>query len=73
MTRKEAFQEVVNQGGIPSDSLTKKTNFLVVGNKEFAKSVKDGKTSKMKKAESYRLKGEDIAVISEGSFFDMFS
>lgn len=73
MTRKEAFQEVVNQGGIPSDSLTKKTNFLVVGNKEFAKSVKDGKTSKMKKAESYRLKGEDIIVISEGTFFDMFS
>lgn len=71
MDRKDAFQVVVDHGGIPSDTLTKKTNFLVIGNKEFAKSVKDGKTTKMKKAESYQLKGYDISIVSETTFFDI--
>lgn len=71
MSRKEAFQLVANLGGTPSESLNKKTNYLVVGDEEFASSVKNGKTAKMIKAESYRLKGLDIITISEGVFFDM--
>lgn len=71
MSRKEAFQLVANLGGTPSDSLNKKTNYLVVGDEEFASSVKNGQTSKMVKAESYRLKGLDIVTISEAVFFDM--
>ncbi len=71
MQRKEALQIVVNFGGIPMDSVTKKTNFLVVGNEEFATTVKDGKTSKMKKAEELELKGCDIVTISEDTFFDL--
>mgnify|MGYP000189335844 CR=1 FL=1 len=71
MTRKEAFQIVANLGGIPSDSLSKKTNYLVVGNEEFASSVKNGQSSKMMKAESYRAKGVDILTISENTFFDL--
>lgn len=73
MGRKEALQIVANLGGIPSDSLTKKTNFLVVGNKEFVKSVKDGKTNKMKKADSYASDGLDIVTMSENSFFTYIS
>lgn len=73
MSRKEAFQIVVNLGGIPSDSLNAKTNFLVIGNAEFAKSVKDGKTNKMKKAEKMIQKGSELSVISESAFFDMLS
>ncbi len=73
MERKDAFQLVVNLGGIPKDSITKKTNFLVVGSQDFASSVKNGKTNKMKKAEEYRQSGLEITTISEDAFFDMIS
>lgn len=71
MSRKEAFQLVVDRGGIPSDSLTKKTNFLVVGNEDFVESVKNGKTNKMKKAEKYQIEGIDISIVSENTFFEV--
>ena len=73
MERKSAFQLVANLGGYPQDSITKKTSFLVIGNADFAKSIKDGKTSKIKKAESYQQKGSDILIISENAFFDLIS
>ena len=73
MGRKEALQIVANLGGIPADSITAKTNYLVIGAADFAKSVKDGKTTKMKKAEALRLKGADIATISETAFFDLIA
>lgn len=71
MPRKDAFQIVLNLGGNPVDSLNAKCNFLVIGSKDFAKSVKDGKSNKMKKAESLLEKGGDISVLSEAAFFDM--
>lgn len=71
MLRKDAMQHVANVGGINSNSVTKSTNFLVIGSEEFASSVKDGKTTKMKKAEALQLKGNDIQIISEKAFFDM--
>lgn len=71
MERKAAFQIVANLGGIPQDSITMKTNYLVIGSAEFVKNVKDGKTAKMKKAESYQKKGHEILILSESAFFDM--
>ena len=71
MQRKDAFQIVMNLGGIPSENINKKTNFLVVGNEDFAKSVKDGKTTKMQKAEKYKEQGLDIEVLSEDTFFQI--
>lgn len=71
MTRAQAFQIVANLGGHPENRITMQTNFLVIGNEEFASTVKNGKTNKMKKADSYRLKGCDIAVLSEDTFFDI--
>lgn len=73
MGRKDALQIVANLGGIPADSVSAKTNYLVIGSSDFAKSVKDGKTSKMKKAEALRLKGADISIISETAFFDLIA
>ena len=73
MDRKEAFQIVANLGGIPEDRITKKTNFLVIGNFDFVKSVKNGKSNKIKTAEDYQRKGCDIAVMSEATFFDMIA
>lgn len=73
MERKDAFQLVVNLGGIPKDSITKKTNYLVIGCTDFISSVKNGKTNKMKLADTYRQKGLEITTISESAFFDMIS
>lgn len=73
MSRLNAFQIVADLGATPQDSVTKKTNFLVIGKSDFAKSVKEGKTSKMKKAESLIAKGNDLAILSEDAFFDLIS
>lgn len=73
MPRKQALTLVAQMGGIPADSLTKETNFLVIGNGEFVKSVKEGKTKKMQKAEAMALKGIDIHVVSEGTFFKLLN
>lgn len=71
MGRRDAFQLVADLGGYPEDKITKRTNFLVVGNEDFAKSVKDGRTNKMKKADEYQRKGQDIVVLSENTFFEV--
>lgn len=71
MLRKEAMQIVVNHGGINGDSVTKKTNYLVLGNNDYCKSIKDGKSSKQKKAEKLKLNGLDIEIIPENVFYDM--
>lgn len=71
MGRKAACQIVLNLGGLPADSLTTSTNYLVIGKEEFASSVKNGKTKKMEKAEKYQSKGYDITVLSEDTFFGM--
>lgn len=73
MTRKQALTVVSNLGGIPANSVTAKTNFLVIGNEEFASSVKNGKTNKMCKAEALKASGKDIETISENTFFQMIN
>lgn len=70
ITRKDAMQAVVNIGGICGDSVTKKTNFLILGNNDYCVSIKDGKSSKQKKAEALILKGQDLMILSESVFFD---
>ena len=70
-TRKQAVQLVVNLGGICGDNVTAKTNFLILGNNDYCKSIKDGKSSKQKKAEGLKLKGKDIEIIPESVFYDM--
>lgn len=73
MERKQAMQIVVNLGGICEDRVTNKTNFLILGNNDYCKSIKDGKSSKQKKAEELKIKGNDIEIISENVFYDMIS
>lgn len=71
MTRKEAMQLVVDHGGLCGDSINKKTNYLVLGNNDYCTTIKDGKSSKQKKAEQLKLAGNDIEIISENVFYDM--
>lgn len=70
-SRTEAMQIVADLGGICADSLTKKTNFLVLGSNDYNPLIKDGKSSKHKKAEEYKLKGCDIEIIPETVFYEM--
>ena len=71
LSRKDAMQIVVNQGGLIKSSVTKNTNYLILGDLDFCKSIKDGKSSKQKRAEMLKLKGQDIDIISEQLFYDM--
>lgn len=72
MTRKGAMQLVVDQGGCVGDTVTGKTNYLVLGNLDYcAALIKDGKSGKQKKAEQLKLSGMEIEIISESVFYDM--
>lgn len=73
MLRKEAMQHVVNRGGQCADNVTKKTNYLVLGNNDYVTSISDGKSNKQKKAELLRISGNDIETISENVFYDMLA
>lgn len=72
-TRKEAMQIVANIGGINEDRVTQKTNFLILGDNDYCTTIKGGKSSKQKKAEAYKLAGQDIDIISETVFYDMIA
>lgn len=73
MQRKDAAQLVANLGGILGDGVTKKTNFLVLGNFDYRSSIKDGKSNKHKKAEQLILEGQDLQIIPESVFLSMLS
>ncbi len=69
-TRAEAAQIVVNIGGICQNGINKSTNFLVIGDMD-AKTIKDGKSTKVKKAEEKILKGQDLQILTESVFYDL--
>ena len=71
MPRRDAMQLVVDIGGFCGDSITKQTNFLVLGNNDYCSSIKGGKSNKQKKAEKLILEGQDISIISENVFYEM--
>jgi DNA polymerase-3 subunit epsilon len=73
MDRKDAMQIVVNLGGQCGDGVTKDTNYLVLGNNDYCASIKDGKSGKHKKAETYKANGMDIEIISENVFYEMLA
>lgn len=70
-TRKEAAQLVVNIGGICEDSITKRTNILILGNNDYCKSIKEGKSNKQKRAEKLIADGADLIIVPENEFLDM--
>ena len=69
--RQAAMQLVANLGGINQNNVTKETDFLVLGNNDYCRTIKDGKSSKQKKAEEYMLKGTGISIMDEQTFYDM--
>lgn len=71
MQRKEVAQLVVNLGGKCLNSVTKKTNFLILGNFDYCSNIKNGKSSKLKRAEKLILDGQDLQILSENVFYDL--
>ena len=70
-TRTEAAQIVANLGGHCQNNVTKKTNFIILGQYGQSSGIKGDKSSKMKKAESLILQGQDLNILSENVFYDM--
>lgn len=63
LTRQEAYQRIVDNGGIVSDNVTKSTNYLVTNSNNM--------TGKMKKAIEYKAKGQEIAIIDENTLIEL--
>lgn len=70
MQRQTAFGIVSRGGGYPQDSITKKTNYLVVGLQDYRR-LNGTMSSKMKKAQECRKNGQDIKIIVEDEFISM--
>jgi DNA polymerase III subunit epsilon len=70
MVRREAQQKVIEIGGYCQNSITRDTNFLVVGDLEY-RFGEDFKSSKIKKAENYLALGQAIELITEQQFLEM--
>ncbi len=71
MLRKEAMQIIVDLGGYCEDGVTKKTNYLILGNNDYNPILRGKKSSKLIKAEKLKLEGNDIEIISENVFYDI--
>ena len=70
MSRNDAAQAAVNCGAIPKANISAKCHFLIVGMTDFRK-VKDGASSKMKKAIELAAAGHDIEIIDEADFLEL--
>lgn len=71
LQRKDAMQIIVNLGGYCEDNVTKKTNYLILGNNDYNPILRGKKSSKLIKAENLKLEGKDIEIISENVFYDI--
>lgn len=70
MTRRKAMQLVVNYGGTVGDTLSKDTDYLVMGTQDYSK-LNGKKSKKQEKAEQLNADGEDISIITEDVFYNM--
>lgn len=71
MQRKDAMKLIANFGGICQDTVNKETNYLILGNNDYNPLLRGEKSNKLIKAENFKLKGNDIEIISENVFYDI--
>ena len=71
-TRSHMLQRIKDIGGIPTDSVTRKTEILVVGQQDYRFVGDSGMSSKQKKALMLLDKGQDIEILSEIEFLERF-
>lgn len=68
MVRANAQQLIANIGGILGNSVTKDTDFLIVGQQDYRVVGEDGMSSKQEKAIKLIEKGSQLEIISESDF-----
>ncbi|MEZ4904537.1 MAG: BRCT domain-containing protein [Spirosomataceae bacterium] len=68
MVRAEAQQTIADIGGIIGNSVTKDTDFLVVGQQDYRVVGDDGMSSKQEKAVKLIEKGSILEILSEDDF-----
>ena len=66
--RKDLLLKVAQVGGIPTNSVTSKTDVLVVGQQDYRVVGEDGMSSKQEKAYKMLQDGKDIEILSETEF-----
>ncbi len=70
-SRVEAAQIVINIGGQCENSVTKKTNFLIVGDMDYKKGLEGYESNKLKKAKQLIAANQDLQIIPESAFYDL--
>lgn len=70
--RRDLLQAIADVGGIPTNSVTAKTDILIVGQQDFRVVGEEGMSSKQKKALSMQEKGLPIEILSEKDFLAKF-
>ena len=70
--RRNLLQAIANIGGSPTNSVTKTTNVLVVGQKDYRVKGSEGMSSKQKKALTLIERGQDLEIMSESEFLSNF-
>ena len=68
MVRSEAQQLLADIGGIIVNSVTKDTDYLIVGHQDYRVVGKDGMSSKQEKAVKLIEKGAELEILSENDF-----
>lgn len=72
-TRVELLQKIADVGGTPVNSVTKKTDVLVVGQQDYRVVGDDGMSSKQEKAMKMIEDGHPIEVLSESDFLQLIN
>lgn len=70
-SRAEAYQEIVDRGGIVRGSVSGNTNFLIVGKQDKKIVGSSGISTKEKKAQELKEKGVNIYIFREKQFKDL--
>lgn len=68
MSRNDAMQAIVNLGATPQSSVTKKTDYLIVGSFDFSANMHGEKSSKLERAEALLARQGSSTIVSEGFF-----
>ena len=71
--REDVLRMIARCGGIPTNSVTKATDILVVGLQDNRIVGESGISSKQKKATELQSKGANIRILSEVEFFDLLN
>ena len=71
LVRKEAQIIVLEIGGHCSQGVNAETNYLIIGDQDYSRFGEGFKSSKIKKAEKYLSKGQQIELLSEAQFLEM--